>query len=82
MGFFEVFLRCFEFVYSEKKIIDLEKPLLTGAFIDPNKITQYSEKDYILPEIPPFSWMIKNSKVKFNDNTLIWHLAFTWLGIY
>lgn len=50
-------------IHSEKKIIDLEKPLLTGAFIDPNKITQYTEKDYILPEIPPFSWLIKNPKV-------------------
>lgn len=51
------------FILREKKVIDLEKPLLTGAFIDPSKITQYTENDYILPEIPPFSWLIKNSKV-------------------
>lgn len=53
----------FLFIFREKKVIDLEKPLLTGAFIDPSKITQYTENDYILPEIPPFSWLIKNSKV-------------------
>lgn len=48
--------------FSEKKVIDLEKPLLTGAFVDPTKVAQYTEKDYILPEIPPFSWLI-NPKV-------------------
>ncbi|XP_031619961.1 autophagy-related protein 13 homolog [Contarinia nasturtii] len=46
----------------EKKVIDLEKPLLSGAFVDPSKLTQYTEKDYILPEIPPFSWLIKQPK--------------------
>lgn len=51
------------FHFSEKKVIDLEKPLLTGAFVDPTKVAQYTEKDYILPEIPPFSWLIKNPKV-------------------
>lgn len=51
--------------FREKKVIDLDKPLLTGAFVDPTKITQYTEKDYILPEIPPFSWMIKNAKVNW-----------------
>lgn len=51
------------FRFSEKKVIDLEKPLLTGAFVDPTKVAQYTEKDYILPEIPPFSWLIKNPKV-------------------
>lgn len=53
-------------VSREKKVIDLDKPLLTGAFVDQTKMTQYSEKDYILPETPPFSWLIKNPKVKFN----------------
>lgn len=53
----------FFFIFSEKKVIDLEKPLITGAFVDPSKLTQYTEKDYILPEIPPFSWLIKNPKV-------------------
>lgn len=51
------------FIFSEKKVIDLEKPLMTGAFVDPTKVAQYTEKDYILPEIPPFSWLIKNPKV-------------------
>lgn len=51
------------FLFSEKKVIDLEKPLLTGAFVDPTKVAQFTEKDYILPEIPPFSWLIKNPKV-------------------
>lgn len=49
--------------YSEKRPIDIEKPLLTGAFVDPSKITQYTETDYILPEIPPLTWLIKNPKV-------------------
>lgn len=52
--------------YREKRVVDLEKPLLTGAFVDPSKLTQYTEKDYILPEIPPFSWLIKNPKVSQN----------------
>lgn len=45
-------------------MIDLKKPLLTGAFVDPAKVTQFTEKDFILPEIAPFSWLIKNSKVR------------------
>lgn len=54
------------FFYREKRVIDLDKPLLTGAFVDPSKIAQYTEKDYILPEIPPFSWLIQNQKVGVN----------------
>lgn len=50
-------------ICSEKKVIDLDKPIMTGAFVDPSKITQYTEEDYILPETPPFSWLIKNTKV-------------------
>lgn len=64
--FFVFYLVVF-FFFREKKVIDLEKPLLTGAFVDPTKVTQYSEKDYILPETPPFSWLIKNPKVSAND---------------
>lgn len=56
------------FLYSEKKVIDLEKPLLTGAFVDPAKVAQHTEKDYILPEIPPFSWLI-NPKVQISLHT-------------
>lgn len=51
----------------EKKPIDIEKPLMSGAFVDPSKITQYKEDDYILPEIPPLTWFIKNPKVTQYD---------------
>lgn len=62
--FLTAFIKNDFFFCREKKVIDLEKPLLTGAFVDPSKVTQYTEKDYILPEIPPFSWLIKHQKVR------------------
>lgn len=40
-------------------VIDINKPMRNGAFVDPSKIKQFSEKDYILPEESPFSWIIK-----------------------
>lgn len=44
-------------------MIDLDKPLTPGAFCDISKIKQYTEDDYILPETPPFSWLMKKTKV-------------------
>lgn len=44
-------------------MIDLDKPLTPGAFCDVSKIKQYTEDDYILPETPPFSWLMKKTKV-------------------
>lgn len=50
-------------IYSEKKIIDIDKPLRPGAFVDTTKLKQFTEEDYILPETPPFSWLIRKTKV-------------------
>lgn len=33
-----------------------------GAFVDASKVQQYTEEDYILPENPPFSWLLKKTK--------------------
>lgn len=33
-----------------------------GAFVDASKVQQYTEEDYILPENPPFSWLLKKPK--------------------
>lgn len=49
--------------FSEKKVIDLDKPLKPGAFVDQSKIKQYTEDDFILPETPPFSWLLRKTKV-------------------
>ncbi|XP_037034985.1 autophagy-related protein 13 homolog isoform X2 [Bradysia coprophila] len=47
---------------NEKKVIDLDKPLKPGAFVDTSKIKQYTEEDFILPETPPFSWLLRKTK--------------------
>lgn len=33
-----------------------------GAFVDTSKTKQYTEADYVLPEHPPFSWLLKKPK--------------------
>lgn len=33
-----------------------------GAFVDPSRTKQYTEEDYILPETPPFSWLLRKTK--------------------
>lgn len=47
---------------GEKKLIDIDKPLRLGAFVDVSKIKQYTEEDFILPETPPFDWLIKKNR--------------------
>lgn len=47
---------------AEKKFIDIDKPLRPGAFVDVSKIKQYTEEDFILPETPPFDWLIKKNR--------------------
>ncbi|XP_053676939.1 autophagy-related protein 13 homolog [Anopheles nili] len=42
----------------EKKVIDLDKPMRCGAFVDTSRVKKYSEDDYTLPETPPFSWLL------------------------
>jgi len=34
-----------------------------GAFADTSRIKQYTEDDFILPETPPFSWLLRKPKV-------------------
>lgn len=44
---------------SEKKIIDIDKPMRCGAFVDLSSAKQYTEADFSLPETPPFSWLLR-----------------------
>lgn len=56
---------------SEKKIIDMDKPLRPGAFVDTSKIKQFTEDDFILPEIPPFNWLIRKTKEEVSQDTSV-----------
>lgn len=47
---------------NEKKIIDLDKPMRCGAFVDASRVKQYTEADYFLPETPPFHWLLPKPK--------------------
>ncbi|CAO1333326.1 unnamed protein product [Diamesa hyperborea] len=47
---------------NEKKVIDLDKPMRCGAFVDTSRIKQYTEDDFILPETPPFNWLLRKTK--------------------
>lgn len=38
-----------------------------GAFVDRSRMPQYTEKDYHLPENPPFSWLLR--KPRLNSET-------------
>lgn len=47
-------------IYSaDKKVIDLDRPMKCGAFVDASRVKQYTEDDYILPETPPFHWLLR-----------------------
>ena len=59
----------FVFVYSDKKVIDLEKPMRCGAFVDRSRIPQYTEQDFNLPETPPFSWLLRKTKSEVENKT-------------
>lgn len=37
-----------------------------GAFVDTSKIKQYTEEDFILPETPPFNWLLRKPKVSIS----------------
>lgn len=43
----------------DKKVIDLDRPMKCGAFVDASRIKQYTEDDFILPETPPFHWLLR-----------------------
>lgn len=40
-----------------------------GAFVDRNRIPQYTEQDYNLPENPPFSWLLRKPKSETENKT-------------
>ncbi|KAH8284186.1 hypothetical protein KR054_012074 [Drosophila jambulina] len=43
----------------DRRCIDIEKPLRPGAFTDMGKLKQYTEDDFVLPETPPFEWLLR-----------------------
>ncbi|XP_037943510.1 autophagy-related protein 13 homolog [Teleopsis dalmanni] len=47
---------------ADRKVIDIEKPLRPGAFTDLGKLRQYTEDDYVLPETPPFEWLLRRTR--------------------
>ncbi|XP_075147810.1 autophagy-related 13 [Haematobia irritans] len=49
---------------GDKKIIDIEKPLRPGAFTDVGKLRQYTEEDFVLPETPPFEWLLRKPRLE------------------
>ncbi|KAI8044415.1 autophagy-related protein 13 homolog [Drosophila gunungcola] len=44
---------------ADRRFIDIEKPLRPGAFTDMGKLKQYTEDDFVLPETPPFEWLLR-----------------------
>lgn len=32
-----------------------------GAFVDTSRVKQYTEEDFILPETPPFHWLLRKA---------------------
>lgn len=50
-------------------MIDLEKPMRCGAFVDRSRIPQYTEQDFNLPETPPFSWLLRKTKSDAENKT-------------
>lgn len=55
--------------------MDLSKPMKIGAFVDFNRTRKYSEDDYILPETPPFSWLLRKTQEDANNNSDAAHAA-------
>lgn len=39
-----------------------------GAFVDFNRPRKFSEDDFILPETPPFSWLLRKTQESANNN--------------
>lgn len=53
---------------NDKKVIDLDKPMRCGAFVDTSRIRQYTEDDFILPETPPFNWLLRKPRDEASEN--------------
>ncbi|XP_030371191.1 autophagy-related protein 13 homolog [Scaptodrosophila lebanonensis] len=47
---------------GDKRYIDIDKPLRPGAFTDMGKLRQYTEDDFVLPETPPFEWLLRRQR--------------------
>jgi len=39
-----------------------------GAFVDTSRVKQYTEEDFILPETPPFNWLLRKTKEEIAEN--------------
>lgn len=39
-----------------------------GAFVDVNRPRHFAEDEYILPETPPFSWLLRKTKEEFGED--------------
>ncbi|CAD7082734.1 unnamed protein product [Hermetia illucens] len=44
------------------RVVDWNTPMKPGAFADPSRIKVYTEEDYILPETPPFAWLLQKKE--------------------
>ncbi|EDV91375.1 GH14376 [Drosophila grimshawi] len=53
---------------SDKRYIDIEKPLRPGAFTDLGKLRQFTEHDFVLPETPPFEWLLRRQRNESNGS--------------
>lgn len=53
---------------NDKRFIDIEKPLRPGAFTDLGKLRQFTEHDFVLPETPPFEWMLRRTRHESNGS--------------
>lgn len=54
---------------GDRKIVDIEKPLRPGAFTDIGKLRQYTEEDFVLPETPPFEWLLRKPRHESGGST-------------
>lgn len=53
---------------SDKRYIDIDKPLRPGAFTDLGKLRQFTEHDFVLPETPPFEWLLRRTRLESNGS--------------
>lgn len=45
----------------------MDKPMRCGAFVDASRIRQYTEDDFILPETPPFNWLLRKPREEADE---------------
>lgn len=49
----------------------MAKPLRPGAFADITQLRQYTEEEHILPETPPFSWLLNKKTQEDLDDVFL-----------